>query len=347
MTSTPVVSQSVPTALCRTKWLNQFDWLVFKAKKTDSELRPYCQACQRFLFECATEANVTGLLRHESSVGHRGGDSTSVVEAPPIQEFLDCLDSRAKVKSFRSSSNGREKEWKLAWCLAEAFKASVHSQLARVQSSTVSQDAQGQVLSVRFFSSLKASEGNASVSGLLALVNDWGAGASDLAAAVGKGTKRFFISHWKPPRGWRGPKAKLKRPLYQSFCKSIAFVGSDAAADETKAIRILAGRAAPSSVCKAYRLFPNIKARVRDNVHAVGRFSLKWTVNEKLGKTYRQYVRGSSSITSLIWHSADNKRIFNKHVAQIMTLRISKIWFTSLQILVSEKLSYYTLIHGF
>ena len=134
------------------------------------------------------------------------------------------------------------------------------------------------------------------MSGLLALINDWRAGASDLASAVGKGAKRFFIENWKPPRSWRGPKPTLNRPLFQAFRNSVLFVGSDAATDETKVVRLLAGKAAESSTSKGYRLFPNIKARVRDNVHAVGRFTLKWNVNETLERTYKQYVRGKGSL---------------------------------------------------
>ena len=320
--TTPVVvpnpSESVAAAFWRTSWLRKFDWLVLKQQDGGSE-RPFCKTCQKFLFQKTVGGgNLTSLLRHERTGLHQGKGpmKTSSVQAPPIQDFLDCLDDRAKRKSFRSS--GKEKAWKLSWCLAEAFKMSVHGQLAQVASSTVCQDAQGQVLSVRFFSSLKVTGGgDASVSGLLALVNDWGAGASDLASAVGKGTKRFFIKYWKPPRGWTGPKPTLKRPLYQAFRKSVLFVGSDAAADETKAVRLLAGKAAPTATSKAFRLFPNIKARVRDNAHAVGRFTLKWNVNETLGKTYKKHVRGKTSITSLIWHSVDNKRIFHKHVAQL------------------------------
>ena len=188
-------------------------------------------------------------MKHENSLTHKGPVPTAV-EAPPIQDFLDCLDSRAKRKSFRSSAKGKEKEFKLAWCLAEAFKKSVRKQLAKVETSTISQDAQGQLLSVRFFSSLTS--GQPYVSGLLALINDWGAGASDLASAVGKGAKRFFVENWKPPRGWRGPKPTLNRPLFQAFRNSVLFVGSDAATDETKAVRLLAGTAAESSTSKGY-----------------------------------------------------------------------------------------------
>lgn len=311
------VSVTVPNlaTLCREKWLKQFDWLVLKQQDDGSE-RPFCKTCQKLLFQnAAAGVNVTTLLRHQESVGHKGPGQSSV-HVPPVQDFLTCLDNRASKQSFRSSSMGRAKEWKLSWCLAEACKAAIHKQLAQVAASTISQDAQGQILSVRFCSSLKGN-GSTTVSGLLALVDDWGAGASDLASAVGKGTKRFFIKYWKPPQGWKGHKPTLKRPLFQSFAKSVMFVGSDAAADETKAIRVLAGKAASTSTSKSFRLFPNIKARVRDNAHAVGRLTVKWNVNETLGKTYKQYVRGNNSITSLIWHSPDNKRIFNKHVTQL------------------------------
>lgn len=311
-THVPVPEPPLAPFVWGEKWLKQFDWLELR-KQDDGSERPFCKKCKMFLFQqCLSGGNVTTLLRHERTVRHNGHNGpASAAEVPAIQDFLECLDNRANRRSFRSSRKGREKEWKLSWCLAEAFKASIHRQLAHAASTTVSQDAQGQVLSVRFFSSLKGKD--RSVSGLLALVNDWGAGAADLATAVGRATKRFFIRSWKAPRGWR-KKPTLNQKVYQSFKQNVLFIGSDAAADESKAIRLLAGKGASTS--KAFRLFPNIKARVRDNAHAAGRFTLKWNVSETLGKTYQKYIRGKNSITSLIWHSADNKRIFNKHVTQ-------------------------------
>ena len=134
--TTPVVvpnpSESVAAAFWRTSWLRKFDWLVLKQQDGGSE-RPFCKTCQKFLFQnTVAGGNLTSLLRHERTVLHQGKGpmKTSSVQAPPIQDFLDCLDDRAKRKSFRSS--GKEKAWKLSWCLAEAFKMSVHGQLAQV-----------------------------------------------------------------------------------------------------------------------------------------------------------------------------------------------------------------------
>ena len=132
-------------------------------------------------------------------------------------------------------------------------------------------------LSVRFLSALDSKSGEAFVSGLAGLVNDWGAGSVDLSMAVRKATQHLFISRWKPPRGWQGQRPLLKKKPLEKFCLSVHFVASDAAADETKAIRILAGRdhacAAPATA-----IFPNVRSRVRDSVHAAARFTPKWKV---------------------------------------------------------------------
>jgi hypothetical protein len=313
MTPDVPVAPTPPFASFPSRWLKEFDWLVGK-NHTDGSNRPYCRTCKTFVSKKAAPATVnrTTLLRHEQSISHKG-PSISESEAPSMQEFLDCLENREAKRSFRSSKLGRTKEWKLSWCLAEAYKAAVQKKLSRAQSSTICQDAQGQLLSVRFFSA-RDGDREASVSGLLALIKDWGAGAEQLSTSVGKACKRFFFQFWNPPIGWRGSKPVLRRAAYVQFKKTVMFIASDAASDETKAIRILAGKS--SSSCKACGLFPSVKARVRDNVHAAGRFTLKWHWNIKLKETYTKYVRGKGSITSLIWHSEDNKRIFNKHALQ-------------------------------
>ena len=113
--TTPVVvpnpSESVAAAFWRTSWLRKFDWLVLKQQDGGSE-RPFCKTCQKFLFQKTVGGgNLTSLLRHERTGLHQGKGpmKTSSVKAPPIQDFLDCLDDRAKRKSFRSS--GTEKAW--------------------------------------------------------------------------------------------------------------------------------------------------------------------------------------------------------------------------------------------
>ncbi len=169
-----------------------------------------------------------------------------------------------------------------------------------------------ELLSVRFLSALDSKSGEAFVSGLAGLVNDWGAGSVDLSMAVRKATQRLFITRWKP-RGWQGQRPLLKKNQLDKFCPSVHFVASDAAADETKAIRILAGRdhacAAPTKA-----IFPNVRSRVRDSVHAAARFTPEWKVVPFLQGAFQKYVRSNQSVTSVIWHSKDNKRLFNFRV---------------------------------
>ena len=334
------------------KWATNFDWLSWKqpivvdkslvisdraastsvddkvsmvslspsaSSSTPVEAQAFCKVCNVLLgvfSNGSTRGKKTTLVRHEQSDAHRALSGSGTLRdnaAPSVEEFLKCLERRAKQESLRKSPVGCIKEWRLTWCLSEANKDQLVKLLANAQSTTVSQDAQGQLLSVRFLSALDSKSGEAFVSGLAGLVNDWGAGSVDLSMAVRKATQRLFISRWKPPRGWQGQRPLLKKKPLEKFCLAVHFVASDAAADETKAIRILAGRdhacAAPATA-----IFPNVRSRVRDSVHAAARFTPKWKVVPFLQDTFQKYVRSNQSVTSVIWHSKDNKRLFNFHV---------------------------------
>ena len=330
------------------KWATKFDWLSWKPIVDESlvisdraastsvadnvsmvspsassstpvgtEEQAFCKVCNVFLGvfrNGTTQGKKTTLVRHDQSDAHRALSGSGTLRkdaAPSVEEFRKCLERRAKRESLRKSPVGCIKEWRLTWCLAEANKDQLMKLLRHVKSTTVSQDAQGQLLSVRFLSALDSKSSDAFVSGLLGLVNDWGAGSVDLSMAVRKAVQRLFIARWKPPRGWQGPRPLLRN--VRSFCQSVHFVASDAAADETKAIRILAGR---DHACTAAStaLFPNVRSRVRDSVHAAGRFTPKWKVVPFLQETFMKYIRGNQSLTSVIWHSKDNKRLLNFHV---------------------------------
>ena len=96
----------------------------------------------------STPCKKTTLVRHEQSDAHRALSGSGTLRdnaAPSVEEFLKCLERRAKQESLRKSPVGCIKEWRLTWCLSEANKDQLVKLLANAQSTTVSPDAQGQL----------------------------------------------------------------------------------------------------------------------------------------------------------------------------------------------------------
>ena len=128
--------------------------------------------------------------------------------------------------------------------------------------------------------------------------------------------RRLFTHYLRPPSGWKGPAPVIYKKGFQKFCTSVHFLVADAAEDDTKAIRILSGkdRACYDGRLKSAGQFTSVCDRVGDNARAAGRLTKKWKANDFLWNVFQKYVRGKASVTALIWHSADNKRLFQKHV---------------------------------
>jgi hypothetical protein len=107
------------------------------------------------------------------------------------------------------------------------------------------------------------------------MVVDFGTDSHAVAAATRKATRKFWTQRRNAPRGWRAAKNVFLKDDWLAFNSTVEFMGADAAADETKAIRILSGKASSGSARSAVPartpLFPNLKCRARDGCHAAGR----------------------------------------------------------------------------
>ena len=94
------------------------------------------------------------LTQHDASQAHgkAAAGQLAAVAAPSVQEFQECLQRRWQGISFRKASDdaGRSKDAKLAFCLSEAVLAREQVALRKAECVTVAQDAQGQLLSVRY-----------------------------------------------------------------------------------------------------------------------------------------------------------------------------------------------------
>lgn len=128
------------------KWSSQFSWLV---TKNDTVQCKYC-----LWWQCPKPRNSVFRL-HEQSHSHVQAaeqNGAIITGAPAIQEFQDCLQRRRQGVSFRKAKEdaGRKKDLKLTFCLAEAVLEREQRALRKASAVTVSQDAQGQLLSVRY-----------------------------------------------------------------------------------------------------------------------------------------------------------------------------------------------------
>ena len=52
-------------------------------------------------------------------------------------------------------------------------------------------------------------------------------------------------------------------------------------------------------------------------LHVTVRLSKKWLKVPFLAETFKTFIRSKKSFTALIWHSADNKRVFNRYVPRL------------------------------
>ena len=97
-------------------------------------------------------------------------------------------------------------------------------------------------------------------------MQDFGAGSFDLRKATVRSCNRFFTKRRRPPVGWRGPKACFLRESAKRFRSKVNIFAADAAADESKVARLLAGKSEGQSP-----VFPGLRMRIRDGAHACGR----------------------------------------------------------------------------
>lgn len=139
----------------RASWSTDFRWLRWKNNE------PRCCYCIKWRTSSIVKA---ALYNHANSQGHKKNLSAAKglpapgLAAPSVEEFKECIQRRLDGVSFRKSPVGSEKDMRLAWCLNEAILDRQRKMLrnGKVISSSITQDAQGQLLSVRFFSSVRS-----------------------------------------------------------------------------------------------------------------------------------------------------------------------------------------------
>ena len=195
------------------KWRAQFPWL---------RVCRSCLKCKHCPDWRSPQPQKTSLVQHNASQSHQQASEQNgaVPGAPSVQDFEECLARRRQGVTFRGAARdvGRAKDLKLTFCLAEAILDRERRVVDKARSVTVAQDAQGQLLSVRYAACVPCVLGACRpqniglfpgsgrggfrlVRGILHLVPDWGGGSDGLRSATIRAVNRFFTTRRKPPMG--------------------------------------------------------------------------------------------------------------------------------------------------
>lgn len=211
---------------------------------------------------------------HERNVTKLLGRPPAACDGAPQLEFFKCvLEDRRKGLSLRTSSKesatgllgGREKVLRATWCLGEAA-AEEDRRFFRLPDIVIAihQDVRKSTLCARY--AAVSAQKMQFRRGVLGLVEDCGSSAPDLATATKIMYKEMCTPFFAAPR-----RHKLSVPpccdsgLLHKMLAETELFAADAATDEQKAARILAGKSLPAAT------FPNLKAVIKDKTHAMTR----------------------------------------------------------------------------
>lgn len=240
-----------------------------------------CVACETGWAAGSDRMRYSNLLRHSRTrahqrkvgqiLGRKIGPEPDA--APPPELFAAALQDRLRGMSLRASGKGplagwhvkEEKIVRLTWCLGEAL-LDEDREFFRRPGVVVAmhQDVRADILCTRFAAC--SAHDLERRKGVLGLLQDGGSTASDLAAATTALTEQMCTPRLAPPRRSKLIEpASLDRVLLKKVLASVELFAADAASDEQKAARILAGRSSsPSSL-------PNLRAIIKDKTHAMVR----------------------------------------------------------------------------
>ncbi len=288
------------------------------------------------------------IQRHGSSTGHRcaerkmlkkAGYDTNVADlnngylVPSVTKYKTLLHDRREGLSMRSTTRSGiigsiTVQEKMTWTLREALRQKQRTFLRGAKCIAVNQDAGKGRTQIRIHAVNHSLE---SMWFMLALRQNTGTTGVDCMNATLAAIHDFCTPQVSPPRGVTvttiagAPDDALlahMKDTVRAFC-------SDAGSDEILGIRLLIERGG------------FVRARhVLDKTHAWGRVVEKpQNADAFLQAVFNFWIADSGSVTNMIQHSPDIKRIFNRHVAnvaeptvkgrRVRSLSFSKIRFNS------------------
>lgn len=267
--------------------------------------RLICSVCPHIkLFQ-----KLYNLRRHGCGAAHLkklGREPLSSVGAPAISDFQQVLAHRRASESYRADRAvaGSKKAGRLSWCLAEAMRDEDRQFMAKACTIAVLQDMRKDVLCIRFAAANAKLEVRR---GILGCASQFGTTAAQIRDATLKLVREFCSPRLHPPEGARHLRAPdVNEELLAHVLSTVELCVADAAADEQKVFRDLAGHAGRAAS------FPNVKMVLRDNTHAATRITKNpWNADPYLSSVFNGFITRKGSITALIRNSPAFKTQFN------------------------------------
>lgn len=249
------------------------------------------------------------LRRHGCGAAHLkklGREPLSSVGAPAINDFQQVLAHRRASESFRADSAvaGSKKASRLTWCLAEATRDEDRQFMAKACTTAILQDMRKDVLCIRFAAANAKLEVRR---GILGCASQFGTSAAKIRDATLKVVREFCSPRLHPPEGARLQGVPdVNEKLLAHVLSTVELCVADAAADEQKVFRDLAGHAGRDAS------FPNVKMVLRDHTHAATRLTKNpWKADPYLSSVFAKTITDRGCITALIRNSPAFKTQFN------------------------------------
>ena len=327
-----------------------FPWLVCQF---DPDFRVGCKLChalksrgraegvsepKRLDFVLSSSTNLkalraSALKRHEQSAYHQQAlqlHGTGVVEAkshPPAAQFTELirlLKVEKKICFGRSGVSGigwQKKCRQMVWCLGEASRDEKRAMWSHgkdekfLVSTTLMQDCRSGKLRVRYRAANSRLEIRSGYLGTLNVAHDFSLDSAGLQAAAMKVLENFATSrlHVAYPTRAVG-QASPDQELFSCLVNSVEAFVADAASDEIKCGRLLAGHGG----LRPGLNMPNIHLVIRDKAHASRRnLSRGWTADPHLSKVADAFVMGHRSPAKLIEYSKAFSGIFQQRIQQL------------------------------
>lgn len=223
---------------------------------------------------------IESFLSHQKTKSHvhacqtfRGVSPDDECAGAPDKELVSAVLEWRKTPGVALASChlecGRFKLRQIIFCLAEAIRDHDRKQLQNAACIALQQDARGSRLMVRFAAVVAGSFER--VVGVLGQAKGFGSTHVEIARATEKNMQRFCTPFYGAPlTPGKACPATFNQDLWTHLRNSVEMLGSDAAADEQLALRLL--RTSSASANKP--LFPNLRLILRDRTHAARRTAL-------------------------------------------------------------------------
>ncbi len=268
----------------------------------------------------ATSLQAVNFKKHAANNVHRlasaaflGGVADKALHCPQVGEF-----EKAAMGVVHGAPLGSTKNQKLVWCVCEAIKAEDQERLKSACGIALMRDERASRLSVRY----KAVDADLkATTGTLGQERGFGTGSTNITAA----TQRIFTrmcTRFANARYSRVLPIPLPKLLWH-LRHTVMCLTVDSASDE-----VLSGEMMRCKTLNTTQiaLTPGLKYVIRDKTHASRRvISRPWAADPTLANIVWMMCRGRVSISQMIQHSKEIRRVFCRFAKTSQTKLNQKI----------------------